>query len=213
LSGTTTASKFPQIFVQGENPSGFHSDRTGNTNYRIRKDRPDTTKSYSDILVSGHGVTDFYAFYRLNEMPTMRYNVYARAVNDFQRQAVFQSVNFFSFAAPATFTQIPSVPAFLPTAPRTPAQLWYPVPGISGGVAPLPAMYRFTAPSFAAVAISSPDGAFNEVLLGSVTTTVFGTIDIRLTSGATANLPTLPVFGATGNGPIVLDYLRLVPVP
>jgi Fasciclin domain len=213
LSGITTASKFQQIIVQGENPSGFQSDKTSNTSYRIRKDRPDTTKTYSDLMVSGHGVTDYYAFYRLNEMPTMKYNVYARAINDFQTQVVFQSVSLFSFVPPAAFTQIPGVPVFIPTAPRSPAQLWYPVPSTRGGVAPLPAIYTFVPPGFAAVSLSSPNGAFTETFLGSFTSNSFGTLDIRLMSGATATLPTLPVFGATGSGPIVLDYLRIVPVP
>ena len=212
-SGITTNSKFPQIVVQGENPTGFQSDRTSNTNFqRVRKDRPDTTKTYTDLMVSGHGVTDFFAVYRLNEMPTMKYNVYARAINDFQTQVVYQSISPYYFVPPSTFSQIPAVPVFMPTTPRTPAQLWYPVPGIRGS-APLPAIYSFTPPGFSAVSQSSADGAYNEIFLGSFTFNLYGTLDIRLMSGPTATFPTLPTFGATGTGPIVLDYLRIVPVP
>src|SRR6185503_11278150 len=82
-SGITTASKFRPVTIQGETPSGFQSDKTGNTNYRVRFN-PVTGQNYSDILVSGHGVTGYYSFYRLNEMPSMKYNVFAWAVNDFQ---------------------------------------------------------------------------------------------------------------------------------
>ncbi len=163
-------------------------------------------------MVSGHAVTDYYSFYRLNEMPTMKYNVYARAINDFQTAPVYQSISPYYFVAPSTFTQLPAVAAFAPIAPRTPAQLWYPVPGILG-TTPLPAFYTFNAPSFTAASVSSKDGAFNEIFLGSFISNLYGTIDVRLMSGATATFPTLPVFGNTGVGPIVLDYFRLVPVP
>ena len=207
-----TKNKFLQRNIEGESPTGFFSDKTGNVSYRIRPN-PVTGLNYSDIFVTGHGVTDYYAYYRLNEMPSMKYNVYARAVNDFQTQAVFQSINPFLFIAPATFTQLPAVPVFIPTAPRTPAQLWYPVPGTRGGVAPLPAMYNFTAPGFAAVAAATPGAVFTDTFLGTFTSNLYGTLEFRLMSGPTATLPTLPVFGATGNGPMVLDYLRIVPVP
>ena len=207
-----TKNKFLARTIEGESPSGFFSDKTGNTNYRIRPN-PVTNQNYSDIFITGHGVTDYYAYYRLNDMPSMKYNVYARAVNDFQTQAVFQSINAFLFVAPSTFTQMTCVPVFIPTAPRTPAQLWYPVPSVKGGVAPLPAMYSFTAPSFAAVAAATPNPVYAETFLGTITSNAYGVLEIRLVSGPTATLPTLPTFGATGNGPLILDYLRLVPAP
>jgi hypothetical protein len=212
-SDIVTASRFKEIRVEGENPSGFQSDKTSNTNFlRVRMDRPDTTKTYSDLMVSGHGITDYYSFYRLNEMPSMKYNVYGRAINDFQTQVVYESLAPYYFTAPSTYTQIAAQPVFAPTTPRTPQQLWYPVPGVRG-VAPLPTFYTFTAPSFAAVSVSSPAAAYNEIFLGSFTSSLYGTLDIRLMSGPTATAPALPTFGNTGNGPIVLDYFRLVPAP
>lgn len=170
-SGTNTAAKFPQIVIQGESPSGFALDRTGNTNYRVRRD-PVTGLNYNDLLVSGHGVTGYYSFYRLNEVPTVKYNVYVRAVNDFQTANVFQSFAFSTFNSPSTFTPIITTPAALNHA----------------------------------VPLNTAAGAYNEVLLGSFTANAYGVLDVRLISGGTT-------LGSTGNAPIVLDYLRLVPAP
>ncbi len=170
-SGITTASRFQQTLIQGEIPSGFLSDRTANTNYRVRLN-PLTSQNFSDILVSGHGVTGYYSFYRLSEMPSMKYNVYAFAVNDFQTANVFQSIGVSLFTPPATNTPVATVPAAL----------------------------NYAVPLRTAV------GAYNEVFLGTFTSTLFGTLDLRLVSGGTT-------LGSSGTGPIVLDYLRLVPVP
>ena len=182
LSGVTTASKFRQLVIQGENPSGFQSDKTSNTNYRIRYN-PVSGQNYADILVSGHGVTGYYSFYRLNEMPSMKYNVYAFAVNDFQSTNMVQSINPVYFTAPATYTVLPCVSTQLPA---NTSQLSYAVP------------------------LKSAAGAYNEVFLGSFTSNLYGVLDLRLTSGSTANPP---VLGNSGTGPIVLDYLRIVPIP
>jgi hypothetical protein len=155
-----TASKFPVLTIQGESPSGFLSDKTSNTNYRVRFN-PSTGQNFIDILVSGHGVTGYYSYYRLNEVPSIKYKVYGFAVNDFQTGAVTESIVFKSFVPPATYTTITT--------------LNYPVP------------------------LSTAAGAYNEVLLGEVTFTGYGTVEVQLTS--------------SGTNPIVLDYLRLVPVP
>jgi uncharacterized surface protein with fasciclin (FAS1) repeats len=181
-SGVTTASKFRLSVIQGETPSGFQSDKTANTNYRVRYN-PVSSQNYSDILVSGHGVTGYYSFYRLDEMPSMKYNVYAFAVNDFQSTNIVQSINPFYFTAPATFTAQPCVSTQLPA---NTTQLSYAVP------------------------LKSAVGAYNEVFLGSFTSNLYGTLELRLTSGNTTNPP---VLGGSGNGPIVLDYLRIVPIP
>jgi hypothetical protein len=170
-SGATTNSKFQQALIQGENPSGFLSDRTANTNYRIKLN-PVSNQNYGDILVSGHGVTGYYSYYRLNEMPSMKYNVYGLAVNDFQTANVFQSIGVSFFTPPSTNTPVTT----------TPAALNYAVP------------------------LKTAVGAYNEVLLGTFTSTSFGTLEFRLTSGGTT-------LGSAGTGPIVLDYLRIVPVP
>ncbi len=152
-----TANKFLTITIQGENPSGFLSDKTGNTNYRQRLN-PVTGINFSDILVSGHGVTTYYSFYRINEMPSIKYQVYALGVNDFQTGTFSQTIN-----------------------------AWH------TGLAALQGTLTHAVP------LSTAAGAYNEVNLGTVTNTRFGTIDWRLTSTAT--------------NPIVLDYLRLVPIP
>lgn len=154
-----TANKFKEIIIEGENPSGFLIDKPSNTNYRIRLN-PVTNKNFSDLLVSGHGVTSFYSYYRLNDVPSIKYKVYGSAINDFQTGALTQSVVAKSLSG-STYTTL--------------ATLAYAVP------------------------LSSAAGAYNEVLLGEFTMTSFGTLELQLT--------------ASGTSPIVLDYLRLVPVP
>ena len=170
-SDITTASKFQQTVIQGESPSGFLVDRIANTSYRVRLN-PVTNQNYTDILVSGHGVTSYYSYYQLKEMPSMKYNVYAFAVNDFQAANVFQRIVVNYFTPPSTYTAVAT----------TPSPLNYAVP------------------------LKTAVGAYNEVFLGTFTSTLFGTLDFRLTSGGTT-------LGSTGTGPIVLDYLRIVPVP
>ena len=199
-STTTTANKFLPVRVEGENPTGFLSDKTSNTSFLRVRYNPVTGQNYNDLLVSGHGTTGYYSFYRLQEMPSMKYNVYALAVNDFQTAAVFQSlipvyytpppfnispssngyIYIGNVAYPANaFTVLPSVSTQLPT---NTTQLSYGVP------------------------LNTAAGAYSEVFLGSFTSNLFGTLDIRLTSAGST-------LGSSGTGPIVLDYFRLVPVP
>jgi hypothetical protein len=109
-------------------------------------------------MITGHGVTTFYSFYRQNEMPTMKYQVYALATNDFQAAAFNQTINAWSV----------------------------PLAAVQGTLTHAVPLYTAT-------------GAYVEKYLGDITVTRFGTIDWRLTSVTT--------------GPIVLDYIRLVPVP
>jgi hypothetical protein len=88
-----TANKFLPIVFEGENPSGFlQNDKSGNIHYRIRKN-PLTFVNYSDILITGHAVTTFYAFYRQNETPSIKYQVYGKATNDFVATAFNQTIN------------------------------------------------------------------------------------------------------------------------
>jgi hypothetical protein len=173
-SAINTVSRFPQIIIQGESPTGFQSDKTANTSYRIRLN-PVTNQVFSDILVSGHGVTGYYSFYQLKDMPTMKYNVYILGVNDFQTTNVFQSVGVRFFVPPATSATSTPITT-------TPAALNHAVP------------------------LKSAVGAYNEVSLGSFTSTQFGTLEFRLTSGGTT-------LGSSGTAPITMDYLRIVPVP
>jgi Fasciclin domain len=155
-----TASKFKPITIQGENPAGFLLLRPTNTFYRVRPN-PVTSTNFTDILVTGHGVTTFYAYYRLTEIPSIKYKVYAFGVNDFQTGALTQNI----------------IPKYLSPA------------GVYTTLATLPHV----------VPLHTAPGAYNELYLGEFTSTIFGTLEIQLTCLTTQ--------------PIVLDYLRLVPVP
>ena len=154
------ADKFKPITIQAEFPNGFMADRTSNTNYRVRFN-PVTGADFTDLMVSGHSLTAYYSFYRLGEMPSIKYRVYAFGVNDFQTGAFTQSIVPKYYVAPSTYTTL--------------ATLNHAVP------------------------LSTAAGAYNELLLGEFTVTNYGTLEIQLTANAT--------------NPIVLDYMRLVPVP
>ncbi|WP_207510626.1 fasciclin domain-containing protein [Longitalea luteola] len=154
-----TVDKFRQRIIEGEFPSGYHSDKTGNTNKRIRYDTINK-RTYADLMITGHGVSAYYAFYRLNNSPSMKYQVYALGVNDFQagtfnQNIVVKSLNEGTYTTLATLAH--------------------------------------------AVPLSTAAGAFNEKLLGEFTAPGYGTIEVQLT--------------ASGTNPLVLDYLRFVPVP
>jgi uncharacterized surface protein with fasciclin (FAS1) repeats len=155
-----SAGKFRQFNIEGERPNGFQSDKTGNTNYRLRYDTINK-RNYSDIMITGHGVTSYYAAYSLGTQPSMKYQVYALGVNDFQSGAFTQNIVVKAITGPTTTTTL--------------ATLAHAVP------------------------LSTAAGAFNEKLLGEFTSTSFGSIEIQLT--------------ASGTNPLVLDYLRIVPVP
>jgi uncharacterized surface protein with fasciclin (FAS1) repeats len=152
-----TVNKFLTITMQGENPSGFLSDKTGNTNYRLRQN-PVTGVNFTDIMVTGHGVTTYYSYYRVSESPSIKYKVYVLGTNDFQAAAFSQTIN-----------------------------AW------NNGLGAVQGTLTHVVPLYSAV------GAYNEIYLGDITNTRYGSVDWRLTSITT--------------GPIVLDYIRLVPVP
>ncbi len=78
--------KFPSIIIQGENPSGFSSytsDFIGKTFYRVHQN-PNTGATFNDIFIINAGLSSFYVRYTTPYLPTMRYNVYWVAVNDYQ---------------------------------------------------------------------------------------------------------------------------------
>lgn len=153
-----TKNKLLPVTIQGEFPSGFlQTDKTAFINYRQRMN-PLKNAVFSDLMISGHGVTTFYSFYRVNEMPSVKYQVYGMATNDFQAAAFSETINAWHTGLVASQ-----------------GSLTYAVP-------------LFTAPT-----------AYNELYLGDITNSRFGTIDWRVTAVTT--------------GPILLDYIRLVPVP
>jgi hypothetical protein len=170
LLNVLNLNKIKEIRIEGESPSGFsRTDKAGNINYRVRRN-PVTNQNFSDLFVTatnvtGTGIIGFYSYYRLNEMPSMKYNVYAFAVNDFQAGAVLQNISA-SYLASSTYTLL-------------------------GGLA-----YN--------VPLSTAPGAYNEVLLGQFTSTLFGTLEMRVIQANATGVAT--------NTPSVLDYIRLVPV-
>lgn len=199
-SSTPFANKFLPVRVEGENPTGFLSDKTSNTSFlRVRRN-PVTGANYSDILVSGHAVTGYYSFYRLPEMPSMKYNVYALAVNDFQTAAEFQSI-IPVYYTPPPFTVSASTNGYIYIGNVTyPANTFTVLPSVSTQLPTNTTQLSYGVP------LSTAAGAYNEVFLGTFTSNLFGTLDIRLTSAGTT-------LGSAGTAPIALDYFRLVPVP
>jgi hypothetical protein len=154
-----TVNKFKQLKVEGEFPNGFQSDKTGNTNRRYRYDSINK-RTYADLMITGHGVSAYYAFYTLRNTPSMKYEVYGLGVNDFQAGTFSQNIVVKSLSD-GTYTTLASLAHAVP--------------------------------------LSTTSGAFNEKLLGTFTATGYGTIEVQLT--------------ASGTNPLVLDYLRFVPVP
>jgi uncharacterized surface protein with fasciclin (FAS1) repeats len=153
-----TKNKFLPIQLEGEFPSGFlQTDKGSFIHYRLRLN-PVTGLNFNDILITGHGVTTFYSFYRTTELPSIKYQVYAKATNEAQAAAFSETIN-----------------------------AW------NTGTASVQGSLTFAVPLFTAT------GAYNEVYLGDITNTKYGTVDWRATGVTT--------------GPILLDYLRLVPVP
>ena len=204
-SDVPVANKFLPFTIEGEKPTGFLSDKTSNTAFQRIRQNPVTGLFYTDLLVSGHGTTGYYSFYRLNDMPSMKYNVYGLAVNDFTTTAVYQNIVPVQYVPPP-FTVNPSSNGYIYI-----NNVAYPAGTFTG----LPAVStQFPANTTQlgwAVPLSTVAGAYNEVFLGSFTVTQFGIIDLRLTSaaGVTGTPPAIQA----GSAQIVLDYLRIVPVP
>lgn len=71
--------KVPTFKIEGENPTSFRVDRTGNTFYRLKLDN--NNNPYRDIEVYNHGVADYYIRYQRSSVPLVKYKVYARAVS------------------------------------------------------------------------------------------------------------------------------------
>lgn len=71
--------KIPGFKIEGENPSGFRLDRTGNTLYRTKLDNLGI--QYKDIEIYNHGVSDYFIRYLRGAIPVVKYKVYARAIS------------------------------------------------------------------------------------------------------------------------------------
>lgn len=79
----TLTYKFPPVIIQGENPSSFAADRSGNTQYRIRFN-PLSTQNFTDILMQNYNYANYFIRYTVKNLPSMRYNAFWVAVNDVQ---------------------------------------------------------------------------------------------------------------------------------
>lgn len=105
----TLTNKFPPIIIEGETPTSFATtDRGFYTYYRMRVN-PNTGATFKDILMQNYGFANYFIRYRLQGVPSMRYNAVWVAVNDVQttplwaqRLAIDSSSNP---SMPATFTK------------------------------------------------------------------------------------------------------------
>jgi uncharacterized surface protein with fasciclin (FAS1) repeats len=71
--------KVPVFKIEGERPSSFRSDKSGNTFYRTKLD--DKGVLYKDIEVYNHGQADYYINYLYGQLlPVVKYKVYARVI-------------------------------------------------------------------------------------------------------------------------------------
>jgi len=85
----TLANKFPPIIIQGERPNGFAADRSTFIFYRVRTN-PTTGATFNDIIMQNYGFANYWVNYRVNNMPSMRYNAFWVAVNDVQSTPLWQ---------------------------------------------------------------------------------------------------------------------------
>ncbi len=82
-----TKEKIQNIVIQGENPRGFFRpdgtpvDVRSTTFYRLRRD-PNTGQLFNDISLYNHGQSELNILYQAFNLPSAKYKVYWRAVND-----------------------------------------------------------------------------------------------------------------------------------
>ena len=101
--------KIPIVKIEGELPTGFRSDKTGSTSYRLKLD--DKGIAYKDIEVYDHGTSEYYVDYLRSALPVVKYRVYARAISGAAGDP--QVANFtqrYFFNNP--LTSIPGTPAY-----------------------------------------------------------------------------------------------------
>lgn len=81
--------KIRPIILEGERPDSFMLDRRTTTYYRVRLN-PVNKQVFNDIVVNNHGVANYFIRYRARDVYTAKYNVYIRAINDFQTTSFVQ---------------------------------------------------------------------------------------------------------------------------
>lgn len=90
--------KIKQLYVEAENYRYTSIDRRGNTYFRDRFN-PITNKDFTDVLVTGHGVTGYFMNYRVNNVSSVKYRAYWVALNDFQTTTFSQKLGIGSAAS------------------------------------------------------------------------------------------------------------------
>ena len=78
--------------IEGENISGYFNGARTAIYYRTKIDPLDPDLLLNDVLVQNPGVASFILNYRGREFYSTKYEVYWRAVNDFQATAISQSL-------------------------------------------------------------------------------------------------------------------------
>jgi hypothetical protein len=153
--------KIQPVVVEAEGNSAFLQSISTATYAVMQKKNPNTNQDLTQLLIAGHGVSNFWIRYRINQLPAAKYKVYWVAVNDQSRTNYTSS----GVTPPVTLTQRLAI----------------------GNVANT---------TFANVTVTLNN--YSEVLLGEYTTTKFGNLDV--------------FFQGSGTTPMVLDYIKFVPV-
>ncbi|WP_442590968.1 fasciclin domain-containing protein [Pedobacter sp. AW31-3R] len=103
--------KFPALVVQGEAPLGYsRTDKSAVTYFREKRDP--SGNSYKDIFIYGHGISQFYISYRLQNVPAAKYKVYWRAIagNADSQTIAFQQRIAFNLATDTSLPYITVTP-------------------------------------------------------------------------------------------------------
>jgi len=90
--------KIKPFYVEAENYRYTSIDRRGNTYFRDRFN-PITNKDFTDVLVTGHGVSGYFMNYQIKNVSSVKYRAYWVALNDFQTTTFSQKLGIGSAAS------------------------------------------------------------------------------------------------------------------
>jgi hypothetical protein len=90
--------KIKPFYVEAENYRYTSIDRRGNTYFRDRFN-PITNKYFTDVLVTGHGVSGYNMNYQIKNVSSVKYRAYWVALNDFQTTTFSQKLGIGSAAS------------------------------------------------------------------------------------------------------------------
>lgn len=98
--------KFPSVFIQGEQPTGFATtDRGANTFYRIRTN-PNTGQTFNDIMMQNYNYANYFIYYNAKNLNSIKYNLYWVAVNDVQVTPLWQQKLSMAYLSGKTFSSV-----------------------------------------------------------------------------------------------------------